>query len=75
MSLLKLRDPISLFKLESLECKGVTGSSWYGQFVRTIHSSKGTVSLRLGAGWELMMTQLGLLSSTFLRLPGTSLNF
>lgn len=56
MSLLKLRDPISLFKLESLECKGVTGSAWYGQFVRTPHSSKGPVSLRLGAGWELVMT-------------------
>ena len=38
---------LSCFKMESLECKGVTGNAWYGPVVKTPQSNNGRVFLSL----------------------------
>ena len=47
MFLFKMRDPINLFTIESLECRGVTRNAWYGPVVETLRGSSGHVLCRV----------------------------
>lgn len=35
MILFKMRDPVTLLKIRSLECRGVTGNAWCGAIAET----------------------------------------
>ena len=73
MILFKMRDP---FKMESLECKGVTGNAWYGPVVKTPQSNNGRVFLSLWAGCELHCGRIrSALSVPFTFFQGICLNF